>query len=519
MHYEGAVVIEPKKGYYDCPIATLDFASLYPSIMMAHNLCYTTLLRQDQLKGLAPEDYLQTPSKDFFIKSHVRRGLLPRILDDLLAARSQAKRDLANELDPFKKAVYDGRQLALKVTANSVYGFTGAARQGQLPCLAISASVTAFGREMINHTRDVVMQRYTIANGYSHDADVIYGDTDSVMVKFGLSDLAETMDLARDAARFISEAFIKPIKLEFEKVYFPYLLISKKRYAGLFWTKPGDFDKIDCKGIESVRRDNCRLVKELIEDSLQYILIKRNVKGAIEHIKDAVRDLRQNKIDLSLLVISKTISKDSYKVKQAHTELANRLRKRDPSTAPGVGDRVPYVIVRGTTGAPAYERAEDPLYVLEHNVPVDTTYYLDQQLKKPLSRLFKAILKDPNSLFVGDHTRSISISSSRTVGIGSFAVRGESCIGCRVSLEDGQKTLCEPCRPKAAFYFSKRLEVLRQHERDFQSLWTQCQACQGSMHEKVICENSDCPIFYRRTRAAIDLREATEMLDRFSIEW
>jgi DNA polymerase delta subunit 1 len=339
------------------------------------------------------------------------------------------------------------------------------------------------------------------------------------MIRFGLSELAPTMDLARDAARFISEAFIKPIKLEFEKVYFPYLLISKKRYAGLLWTKPTQFDKIDCKGIESVRRDNCRLVKELIEDSLQQILVKRDVNSAITHIKDAVRDLRQNKVDLSLLVISKTISKDSYKAKQPHTELALRLKKRDPATAPGIGDRVPYVIVRGTSGAPVYERSEDPLYVLEHNVPVDTTYYLDQQLKKPLKRLFKAILPDTNTLFVGDHTRTMSIVSSKTLGIGSFAVRGESCLGCRVALEDGQKTLCDHCRPHAAIHYSKKLELLRHHEKDFQVLWTQCQACQGSVHERVICENSDCPIFYRRTRAAFDLKEAAETLERFSLDW
>jgi DNA polymerase delta subunit 1 len=83
-----------------------------------------------------------------------------------------------------------------------------------------------------------------------------YGDTDSVMVKFGFSSVAETMTLGREAAKRISEAFQRPIRLEFEKVYFPYLLISKKRYAGLFWTRPDKFDKMDTKGIETVRRDN-----------------------------------------------------------------------------------------------------------------------------------------------------------------------------------------------------------------------------------------------------------------------
>ena len=116
--YEGATVIEPKKGYYDAPIATLDFSSLYPSIMMAHNLCYTTLLDKSSIDRLALQkdvDYIQTPNNDFFVKSNKRKGLLPSVLEDLIAARKRAKADLKKETDPFKRAVLDGRQLALKV--------------------------------------------------------------------------------------------------------------------------------------------------------------------------------------------------------------------------------------------------------------------------------------------------------------------------------------------------------------------------------------------------------------------
>lgn len=126
----------------------------------------------------------------------------------------------------------------------------------------------------------MVEQHYTIANGYSHDAEVIYGDTDSVMVKFGPKDLKEAMKLGEEAAEFVSSKFIRPIKLEFEKVYFPYLLINKKRYAGLYWTNPNKFDKMDTKGIETVRRDNCRLVQTVIETVLRKILIDRNPEAA-----------------------------------------------------------------------------------------------------------------------------------------------------------------------------------------------------------------------------------------------
>lgn len=130
-----------------------------------------------------------------------------------------------------------------------MYGFTGAT-VGKLPCLAISSSVTAYGRQMIELTKATVESEYCIKNGYEYDAKVVYGDTDSVMIKFGVPDLPSAMRMGAEAADFVSSRFIKPIKLEFEKVYFPYLLISKKRYAGLYWTKPDKYDKMDTKGIE-----------------------------------------------------------------------------------------------------------------------------------------------------------------------------------------------------------------------------------------------------------------------------
>jgi DNA polymerase delta subunit 1 len=282
--YEGATVIEPTRGYYDVPIATLDFASLYPSIIQAHNLCYTTLLNKtavDKLGLVKDVDYIVTPNNDMFCTVKQRKGLLAQILEELLTARKQAKRELAVETDSFKKAVLNGRQLALKISANSVYGLTGAT-VGKLPCLAIASSTTSYGRQMIEKTKEEVEKKYTIANGYTHDAQVIYGDTDSVMVKFGVKDLATAMKLGEEAAQYVSSKFIKPIKLEFEKVYFPYLLINKKRYAGLYWTNPDKYDKMDTKGIETVRRDNCRLVQNVIETVLRMILIDRDVKGAEE---------------------------------------------------------------------------------------------------------------------------------------------------------------------------------------------------------------------------------------------
>jgi len=520
-NYEGATVIDPIRGYYDVPIATLDFSSLYPSIMMAHNLCYTSLLLPGAIAkhDLTPDQYIKTPSGNYFVKSSVRPGLLPEILTDLLSARKKAKADLKKETDPFKRGVLDGRQLALKISANSVYGFTGA-QVGKLPCLEISQSTTAFGRMMIEETKNQVEANYTVANGYEHDAKVIYGDTDSVMVRFGVSTVAEAMKLGQEAAQAVSEKFIKPIKLEFEKVYFPYLLINKKRYAGLYFTKPDTYDKIDCKGIETVRRDNCPMVAKMMNTCLQKILVERNPNGAVDFVKQTISDLLCNRIDISQLVITKELTRndDEYKAKQAHVELANKMKKRDAGNAPKLGDRVPYVIINAAKGTPAYQKAEDPIYVLENNIPIDAQHYLTNQLSKPLLRIFEPILGDGKAesvLLKGDHTLTKTMVTSKVGAMAAFTKKKMTCIGCKVPLKVESDAVCEHCKSKEGEIYQKQIASVATMEERFSKLWTQCQRCQGSLHEEVLCTSRDCPIFYLRKKIQIDLTEQDKVIQRF----
>nr|XP_021189577.2 DNA polymerase delta catalytic subunit [Helicoverpa armigera] len=517
--FEGATVIEPKRGYYADPISTLDFASLYPSIMMAHNLCYTTLVQPNMQHkaNLKDADVTVTPSKNMFVKAHVRKGLLPEILESLLAARKKAKADLKNEKDPFKRSVLDGRQLALKISANSVYGFTGA-QVGKLPCLEISGSVTAYGRTMIEFTKSEVEKKYTKSNGYKEDAVVIYGDTDSVMVKFGVKTLEESMELGREAADFVTEKFVKPIKLEFEKVYYPYLLINKKRYAGLYFTKPEKYDKMDCKGIETVRRDNCPLVSNMMSTCLQKLLIDRDPDGAVNYAKQIISDLLCNRIDISQLVITKELTKNDYAAKQAHVELANKMKKRDAGTAPKLGDRVPYVICAATKNTPAYMKAEDPIYVLENSVPIDFSYYMENQLSKPLLRIFEPILgeKAESLLLKGEHTRTKAMVTSKVGALAAFTKKKEKCIGCKTIMpNDTVKALCNHCMGKERQIYISEIFKVRQLQEKFSRLWTECQRCQGSLHEEVLCTNRDCTIFYMRKKTGIELDAQEKTVLRF----
>ena len=320
---------------------------------------------------------------------------------------------------------------------------------------------------MIEFTKNEVEGKYNRANGAEHDAVVIYGDTDSVMVKFGVKTVAEAMKMGTEAAEYVSAKFVKPIKLEFEKVYFPYLLINKKRYAGLYFTRPDKHDKMDCKGIEAVRRDNCQLVARLMNDCLQKILIERDPNGAMEYAKRNISDLLCNRVDISQLVITKELTKTEYANKQAHVELAAKMKKRDAGSAPKLGDRVPYVIIAGAKGTPAYQKAEvslvwswsfmhaqllslihdsisicilhtlfqDPIYVLENNIPIDAQHYLTNMLAKPLLRIFEPILgeaKAESTLLRGEHTRTRTVVTSKIGALAGFTRKKQTCLGCKV---------------------------------------------------------------------------------------
>jgi len=527
--YEGATVLDPIKSYYQVPIATLDFASLYPSIMQAYNLCYSTLVNASDVHKLKETEYQKCDNGHVFVRTETKKGILPIILEELLTARKRAKKDMKNAKTEFERTVQNGRQLALKVSANSVYGFTGAT-VGQLPCLPIASTTTSYGRQLLEQTKEFIEEKYTIGNGYKHDAQVVYGDTDSVMIKFGPESVAETFPLAMEAAEKCSKIFPSPILLEFEKVYFPYLLMNKKRYAGLMWTKVEKYDYMDTKGLETVRRDNCSLVREVIQTSLNKILIGQDVPGAINYVKSQIADLLQNKMDISRLVITKSLNKgaeyalglggkkEDYKMKQAHVELAARMKKRDAGSAPQMGDRVPYIIITAAKNVATYEKAEDPIYVLENNLPIDCKWYLTNQLSKPLTRIFEPIIDNVDKeLLQGDHTRKIfkPTPSAKKGSLMMFAKKMATCMGCKCSIVE-RENLCKHCKPREAEIYLEKLAILREAEARYAVLWSRAQRIHGTVHNEIICRGDGCTCqFYRRKKVQADIRLAQEVICKF----
>jgi len=438
--FEGAVVIRPLPGFYQTPVVTLDFASLYPSIMRAYNMCFSTLvptLAEARRRKLVwseethnikdpndpnypevrpvrsfdyPEggkfEYVARDTDVCFVTSKKRVGILPEILEQLLNNRKLVKKQRKKFHEKsMEYAVLDGRQLALKVCANSVYGFTGAG-QGYLGEKRIASSVTRVGRGMANHTKWMCEDRYK-----EHGLQIVYGDTDSVFANIPASMcdtncsreelIAKVDKLGTEMGEFCTQAFLPPNDLEYEKFYYPILLKGKKRYAGHKF-EPGLAPKLDVKGFECVRRDFAPIVSKTQKTILIKLCKENDVQGAIAYAREIVVKLLRNEVPIEDLTMSKQLTRkpSDYKNPAPHTELAKRLQATQPAhIAPKTGDRIPFLIRPGYKGEKTCMRAVSPEDVREGRATADTRWYLSNQLQKPLQRIFEMLMENSSQIF------------------------------------------------------------------------------------------------------------------------
>jgi DNA polymerase delta subunit 1 len=388
--YEGATVLDAQTGAYYGPITALDFASLYPSIMVAHNLCYSSLVMDPRYDNLPGVEY-ETFGPHRFAQNVV--SLLPTILTDLKAFRKKAKKLMAQNEGTPMEAVYNGQQLAYKISMNSIYGFTGASK-GMLPCVAIASTVTMRGRQMIDETKNYVEANFPGAN-------VRYGDTDSVMVEFdvqgrkGQEAIEYSWAQGELAAEQCTKLFKTPNDLELEKVYCPYFLYSKKRYAAKMYEKGRDgvvaFKKIDIKGLQVVRRDSCQYVRETLKSLLEMILESDDPRPVIAFARQASADLVAGKVPMEKLTMSKQLASE-YKVAMPHAAVRDKIKKRSPGSEPQQGDRVQFVVAASPKNGKLTDKAEDPTWVRDNAVPLDYQYYFTNQLKKPVCDLLEPLV-------------------------------------------------------------------------------------------------------------------------------
>ncbi len=389
--YVGATVLEPRKGaYMDDIVSGLDFASLYPSIMRAHTMCPSTIVLHDAYAALDGVEYYEietTPGRTVRFAQDPS-AVVPRLLDNLAAWRKASKRDMVDAKqrgDAFAASLHDAKQLAYKVSMNSIYGFFGS-KFGFISLVDLASAVTTTGRQMISATK-----AYCEDRGHT----VVYGDTDSVMVILKLGEAnrlnrAAHMAAARALAAEITAALFKaPNDLEFEKIYSPYLIFSKKRYAALMYEDDPDTPtKVDVKGLQLVRRDNAPIVRRVSKRMLDILMYERSFERALEYAQQEIAKVIDGNIVWDEFVVSKAL-RGGYKNPDSLPHVIVARKRTQRGNPPYTGERVPFVYLIDPDEADQLQskRAEDPAYAIEHNLELDLLHYVNQQLISPLATL------------------------------------------------------------------------------------------------------------------------------------
>ncbi|HDD46562.1 MAG TPA: hypothetical protein ENG42_03730 [Candidatus Aenigmarchaeota archaeon] len=416
---KGGYVLEPEKGLQESVIV-LDFKSMYPSLIRTYNICPTTLLVSNE--GI---DCFQTPAKVRFVKPNIKEGIVPSILKTLMDERGKIKAEMKNEKDGAKLRELDAKQWALKIMANAFYGYFGYPRS-RMYNLGIANSITSLGRETIKKTKALIEKEF----GYK----VVYGDTDSVMVRVDVQSLEEMKKIGDKLSSYISNMLPGIMELEFEKIFKRFLPLTKKRYAAWCFELKGDkwVDKIETKGIETVRRDWCDLVSETMMKIIEIILKEKNTTNAVEYFKNIVEKINKGEIPIQKFIITKTMTKtaESYDGIQPHAEVVKKIKKRNPAEAPGIGDRIAYVITKGTQMLS--KRAEPPEYVVEHGLELDSQYYIENQLLPPLERIFSALNISKNEL----------LGKGRQIQLLKFNNKNKKMVA---RIEDVEAFICKSC--------------------------------------------------------------------------
>ncbi|KAK3281175.1 hypothetical protein CYMTET_11024 [Cymbomonas tetramitiformis] len=495
-------------GLYEDPVVVLDFASLYPSLFAAYNLCYSTLVPPEAVRSVPEAERFTAPSGAVFVRSARRRGVLPQLLAGLVAARRRVREELKqlvcadDAVAAQRGRVLEGRQRALKLVANAVYGFAGA-RPSPLrstaladACLSLGAAACHRAREALQSealaaevAREAALQAgapsgqcevtgapsgrsevagapsgrcggMTGAERRSHEATlsapaqglvprVVYAQTDSLFVLLeGCSaDLARRLGplLAQLATR---DCLPRGLRLTFERVLCPFLLLHVNRYAGRALDPPSG-SKVPppwllVKGVKSEWRLSPPFVRRALTAVLQAALLREPggagaraaTEAALRVARGTVRALLSGEASVGDLVMTgglwRVTGKDIHRagdsggddpgapaaeLRGPHVHLAVRLRAQDPGREFVLGERIPYVLMAG--GRTQEESAADPLEALRdpsHRLP-NYLLYFRNKLLPPLQEILSHVAS-PHQLhafLTGDHTRvAVSSSTPRT---------------------------------------------------------------------------------------------------------
>ncbi|XP_055377504.1 DNA polymerase alpha catalytic subunit isoform X2 [Condylostylus longicornis] len=376
--YTGGLVLEPIKGLYEKYILLMDFNSLYPSIIQEFNICFTTV-PEPEVPGEIPP----------LPESSIEQGILPRQIRRLVESRREVKKLMANQdLDSDLKMQYNIRQLALKLTANSMYGCLGFA-QSRFFAQHLASLVTLKGREILMNTKSIVQKL---------NFEVVYGDTDSIMVNTNSTDYEQVFKIGNSIKQTVNKIY-RQIELDIDGVFKTLLLLKKKKYAAVTISKNSKGELVyqkEFKGLDIVRRDWSQIAIMAGKIVLEEILSDKQHDEKIEAIHSHLEKLKENICNeiypLPILTITKQLTKapkdySSGLSNLPHVIVALRMNETKNKRYKK-GDMVSYIICEDGTQNAAMQRAYhlDELKTNE-NLKVDINYYLAQQIHPVVMRL------------------------------------------------------------------------------------------------------------------------------------
>ena len=554
------LVMEPQSDFYTSPVVVLDFQSLYPSVMIAYNYCYSTFLgrahqwrgrnkmgfmdyeRQPQLLDLLKDKINIAPNGMIYTKPEVRTSLLARMLSEILETRVMVKTGMKMDKDDkILQRLLNNRQLALKLIANVTYGYTSASFSGRMPCSEIADSIVQTGRETLEKAIALIhsVERW--------GAEVVYGDTDSLFIHLKGRTRDEAFDIGEEIAKTVTDMNPRPVKLKFEKVYHPCVLLAKKRYVGFKYEHRDQKEpEFDAKGIETVRRDGTPAEQKIEEKALKILFRTADLSHVKRYFQNQCTKIMQGNVSIQDFCFAREVRLGTYSERGLPPPgalLSTKKMLEDPRLEPQYGERVPYVVVTGAPGSRLIDRCVAPETLLnDAQLDLDAEYYITKNLIPPLERIFNLVGANIRQWYdempkfhrvrrvegvitTGSSKTSAALTSRKTL---ESYMKSSSCLICKSTITDPSSTttittnngrdanipLCHTCQATPHVSLLHLLSRRQQAEKRVSDLNRICRSCMGvPFGDEVVCDSKDCPVFYSRTRHTTNWRHARAVLD------
>lgn len=540
------LIMEPQSAFYKGPLLVLDFQSLYPSVMIAYNICYSTCLGRvgkfqgtdkfgitelDLPKGLLTllkDDVNISPNGLVYVKPHLRRSLLAKMLGEILDTRVMIKGSMKGmKSDKAFMRIQNARQLSLKLLANVTYGYTSATFSGRMPCVEIADSIVQSGRETLEKAIQLIHQTERWG------AQVVYGDTDSLFIYLPDRSKDDAFRIGNEIADAVTGQNPKPIKLKFEKVYLPSVLLAKKRYVGFKYESSEETTpEFNAKGIETVRRDGFPALQKMLEACIRVLFTTQDLSLVKSYCQQQWRAILAGNIAVQHFIIAKEVRLGGYSengVPPPGAAVSTRRMLLDPRSEPQHAERVPYIITQGEPRAKLNDLAVSPDVMLASpQLQLNALYYITRGIIPPLSRVFNLLGADVEAWFK-EMPRPTNQNAWPFAHGGASAGQSEhlsrltltdhykrkACINCGRSTKHD---LCLDCldSPAAVLY-----SVMGQHAAAtarMQTIEKVCAHCSSmTAVEQSPCVSIDCPILYEREAARRKERVQGERVRRVEV--